>query len=91
MASTCGFPKCTLDAGHGGDFHVGPPVEPDNPSRRYLYPKAEARDRVRIATQSDGPYVGVLTTPGEVDEDAIYRKRAGLDELVREIREAEGG
>lgn len=84
--STCGFPQCRQTAGHGGDFHVGPPVEPDNPSRRHMWPKAEARERV-LATMGPGPYVGVLTIPSEEDEDAIYRKRAGLDEVVAELRE----
>lgn len=84
MASHCGFPKCTQPAGHGGDFHVGPPVEPHNPSRRIMWPKAEARLRV-LAKLGPGPYVGVLTIPGEVDEDAIYRKRAGLDDLMSEL------
>lgn len=88
MASNCGYPRCTQTAGHGGDFHVGEPVDPNVPDRRWLYPKAEAGARV-LQTLGPGPYVGVLTTPGELDEDAIYRKRAGLDELVADIRAAE--
>lgn len=83
MALTCGFPRCTQKAGHGGDFHVGPPVEPDNPSRRIMWPKAESRALV-LAKLGPGPYVGVLTVPGEPtpqDMDAVYRRRAGLDDL----------
>lgn len=88
MASHCGFPKCTQAAGHGGDFHVGAPVDPDVPNRRYLYPKAEAAARV-LATLGEGPYVGVLTIPGETDEDAVYRRRAGLDDLDAIVRDLE--
>lgn len=88
MPSHCGFPRCTLAAGHGGDFHVGPPVDPDVPNRRYLYPKVEVASRV-LLTLGPGPYVGVLTTPGETDEDAVYRSRAGLDELDAIVRELE--
>jgi hypothetical protein len=81
MARCSRHPQCTQTHGHGGDFHVGPPVEDDNPSRRWLFPKAEAVARVR-ARLGPGPYVGVATVEGEVvDPDAIYRTRAGLDEL----------
>ena len=81
MPSHCGFPRCVQRAGHGGDFHVGPPVEPDNPSRRHMWPKAEARLRV-LTRLGPGPYVGVLTIDGHgEDEDAVYRRRAGLDDL----------
>lgn len=81
MASHCGFPGCRQSAGHGGDFHVGDPEPGGDGSRRIMWPKAEARMRV-LARLGPGPYIGVLAVEGEVvDLDAIYRKRAGLDEL----------
>jgi hypothetical protein len=82
-------PRCLMDHGHGGDFCVGEPVEPDNPSRRYLYPKPKERLRI-LAALGPGPYVGVATIAGEVenDPDAIYRTRAGLDQVGADMEAA---
>ena len=52
-----------------------------------MWPKASSAALV-LATIGPGPYVGVLTVPGETDQDAVYRQRAGLDEIVAELREA---
>jgi hypothetical protein len=82
-------PRCRKDHGHPGDFCVGDPVEPDNPSRRHLYPKPSQRARI-LATLGPGPYVGVATVTGEVedDPDRVFRERAGLDQVVADMQAA---
>jgi len=86
MASHCGFVGCRMPAGHGGDFHVGDPEPGGDGTRRIMWPKAESRLRV-LATLGPGPYVGVLAGSKGEDEDAVYRRRAGLDDVMRELEQ----
>lgn len=85
MARCSRHPKCIQTHGHGGDFHVGEEVEPGaEPVRRYLYPTAEARARV-LARLGPGPYVGVAGDDAMSEEDRLAMKRAGLDDLMKEL------